>query len=167
LALEDALVILRARWQLEVLFKLWKQHGLIDEWRTKKRWRILCELYGKLMAMVIQHWLIQHGLWHEPHRSLVKAARRVRRWAHARLEGLVGTQSFAQVLTRLVRSLRSGCRLDTRSTSPTTSHLLLGGLDWTFSSCLWARTSPRPSSGRTSLATASMVGARACPIEPD
>jgi len=37
---------------------LWKEHGQIDEWRSKKPWRILCEFYGKLAAMLIQQWLI-------------------------------------------------------------------------------------------------------------
>lgn len=62
LSLPEALVLLRLRWQIERLFRLWKEHGQIDEWRAKKPWRILCELYGKLAAMVIQHWLIPRRL---------------------------------------------------------------------------------------------------------
>jgi IS4 transposase len=34
LSLEEALVLIRARWQIELLFKLWKSHGNIDEWRS-------------------------------------------------------------------------------------------------------------------------------------
>jgi hypothetical protein len=48
------LVLLRLRWQIERLFWLWKEDGKIDEWRTKKPYRILCELYAKLCAMVLQ-----------------------------------------------------------------------------------------------------------------
>lgn len=33
-ALPEALVLLRARWHSELLFKLWKQEGHLDEWRT-------------------------------------------------------------------------------------------------------------------------------------
>jgi hypothetical protein len=51
----------RLRWQIERLFRLWKEHGHIDEWRSKKPWRILCEVYGKLAAMLIQQWLIHEG----------------------------------------------------------------------------------------------------------
>ena len=58
LSLEEALVLMRARWQIELLFKLWKSHGKIDEWRSAKPWRILCEVYAKLIAMVIQHWVL-------------------------------------------------------------------------------------------------------------
>jgi IS4 transposase len=61
LSLPEALVLLRLRWQIERLFRLWKEHGHIDDWRSKKPWRILAELYGKLCAMLIQQWLIQEG----------------------------------------------------------------------------------------------------------
>jgi Transposase DDE domain len=53
------LVLLRLRWQIERLFRLWKEDGKIDEWRTKKPYRILCEFYAKLCAMVIQQSFIQ------------------------------------------------------------------------------------------------------------
>src|SRR5438105_9069281 len=78
---EQVLVILRLRWQIERLFRLWKEHGYIDQWRSKKPWCILTELYAKLCAMVLQHWLIQLGCWQDPHRSFFKAAQVVRREA--------------------------------------------------------------------------------------
>jgi hypothetical protein len=58
LRLEEALILLRERWQMELLYKLWKQYGQIDEWRTTHSWRVLCELYAKLIGMVLQHWLL-------------------------------------------------------------------------------------------------------------
>ena len=50
LSLPEALVLLRLRWQIERLFRLWKEHGQIDEWRSKKPWRILCEFYGQAVC---------------------------------------------------------------------------------------------------------------------
>src|SRR6266581_1621881 len=78
LRFEEALVLLRERWQMELLYKLWKQHGQVDEWRTSNPWRVLCELYAKLIGALLQHWLIVLFAWHDPQRSLVKLAQVVR-----------------------------------------------------------------------------------------
>src|SRR4029453_9710184 len=43
LTLREALVLGRMRWQIELLFKLWKSQGHVDESRSTKPWRILCE----------------------------------------------------------------------------------------------------------------------------
>jgi hypothetical protein len=53
MSLADGLVLARCRWQIELLFKLWKSEGRIDESRSTKPWRILCEVYGKLLGMVV------------------------------------------------------------------------------------------------------------------
>ena len=55
LSLPEALVLARARWQIELLFKLWKQYGQIDASRSAKPWRVLCEVWAKLLAVLIQH----------------------------------------------------------------------------------------------------------------
>jgi IS4 transposase len=62
----EALLLARARWQIELLFKLWKSHGHIDGSRSGKPWRVLCEVYAKLLAMVVQHWLLLTGCWARP-----------------------------------------------------------------------------------------------------
>jgi hypothetical protein len=125
LSSEQVLVILRLRWQIERLFRLWKEYGSIDAWRSKKPWRILCELYAKLCAMVIQQWLIQVGCWQDPHRSLVKAAQVVRREA-GRIMVALYEGGLETVLTGLVRCMQSGCRLNTRRQFPSTSQFLMG-----------------------------------------
>lgn len=81
LSLQEALVLARTRWQIELLFKLWKSHGQIDTSRSGKPWRVLCEVYAKLLAMVVQHWLVLVGCWRYPDRSLLKAAQTVRKHA--------------------------------------------------------------------------------------
>jgi IS4 transposase len=48
-SVEEALVLARCRWQIELLWKLWKQHGKIDTWCSEKPYRILTEIYAKLL----------------------------------------------------------------------------------------------------------------------
>ena len=73
LTLAEALVVVKVRWQIELLFKLWKSHGQVDSWRSDKPWRILCEVYAKLLAIIIQQWVLVVGCWAHPDRSLVKS----------------------------------------------------------------------------------------------
>ena len=74
LSVAEALVLARARWQIELLCKLWKSHGALDASRRADPWRVLCEVYAKLIAMVIQHWVLLVGCWVFADRSLVQAA---------------------------------------------------------------------------------------------
>ena len=129
LSLPEALVLLRLRWQIERLFRLWKEDGQIDEWRSKNPWRILAEFYGKLAAMLIQQWLIHEGCWHDPWRSLVKAAAVVRREANRIMVALY-EGGLTAVLHSIVRCMRSGCQIERRKGHPSTAQLLLEGLDW-------------------------------------
>src|SRR5579859_4459572 len=122
---EETLVVLTARWQIERLFRLWKEDGHLDEWRTRSRWRIVCEIYAKLCALLIQQWLIEAGCWHDPHRSLVKAAQVVRREANRLMVGLY-EGGLEPVVRAMMRCMQSGCRLNMRKTSPNTSQFLLG-----------------------------------------
>jgi hypothetical protein len=125
LSTEQVLVILRLRWQIERVFRLWKEHGFIDQWRSKKPWRILSEVYAKLCAMLLQHWLIQLGCWQDPHRSIFKAAQVVRREAGRLMVALYQGQ-VEQELPDILRCMQSGCRLNTRKQAPNTSQFLLG-----------------------------------------
>jgi Transposase DDE domain len=125
LSLTEALVLLRARWQLELLFKLWKQHGKIDESRSTKPWRVLCEVWAKLLAVLVQHWLSITGCWQYPERSLVKAAQVVRAQA-MHLLATLGTRSrLEEAITTLHRCLPAACRLNRRKQHPNTYQLLL------------------------------------------
>jgi len=125
----QVLVLLRLRWQIERLFRLWKEAGQIDEWRSQKPYRILCEFYGKICAMIIQQALLQEGCWADPYRSLVKAARSLRREANRLMMAFIeGT--IAQTVPSLLRSLRAGCQTEHRAAHPSTAQLLLDGLDW-------------------------------------
>ena len=125
LDLEEALALARARWQIELLFKLWKERGGIDKWRSENPWRILCEVYAKLIAMLILHWTLLAGCWEYPHRSLVKAARTVRSYAVMLAYSMTGKMATSEVVRQIGSCLSSGCSIDRRRKRPNTCQLLL------------------------------------------
>lgn len=47
------------RWQIELLFKLWKSHlqltAIGETWWAE---RVLCQLYAKMILMILFQWLI-------------------------------------------------------------------------------------------------------------
>jgi len=125
LAVREALVLARARWQIELLFKLWKSHGHIDESRSGKPWRVLCEVYAKLLAMLVQHWLLLVSCWTDPDRSLVKAAGTIRQHALHLASVLACTPSLCAALAVIQRCVAAGCRLNRRKKKPNTYQWLL------------------------------------------
>jgi hypothetical protein len=125
LSCDEALTIIRARWQVELLFKLWKQHGRVDEWRSTQRWRILCEVYAKLLGLVIQHWVLLTGNWNRADRSLVKAAQTVRTTAVLLASAFAGVLDLETAIRYIGRIIGMGCRMNPRKTHPNTYQLLL------------------------------------------
>jgi hypothetical protein len=130
LTLSEALVLLRERWQIELLFKLWKQYGHLDEWRTSNPCRVLCEIYAKLIGLLLQHWLFLLFAWHDPQRSFVKLSAVVRQTAHFLLEALAGHCSLRWALHAIERRMRSGTQMNTRKKHPNSGQLLNDGLNW-------------------------------------
>lgn len=130
LSAEEALVLYRARWQIELLFKVWKSQGHIDEWNTKKADHILCEVYAKLLAMLVEHWILITTCFDDPHRSWSLSAGLLSDQVPLLREGLVGRLSLKRVLTLLREILAGSASIPARTTRPSTSHQLLDGFYW-------------------------------------
>lgn len=126
LTVAEALVLLRVRWQIELLFKLWKSQGQVDTSRSQQPWRILCEVYAKLLAMIVLHWVLLVSCWQYLDRSLCKATQTVQGHALALGAAVATTATAVAVcLARIARCVGVGCRINPRKQRPNTYQLLL------------------------------------------
>lgn len=126
LSAHEVLTLLRVRWQVELLFKLWKSHAKVDEWRSENPWRILCEIYAKLIGLCLSHWLFAVSLWPCPDRSLFQAAKTVQKWATSLALAMQDPDQLRTTLDALCHCLKAGCRQQKRRTHPATFQELLG-----------------------------------------
>lgn len=123
LTVDDALLLLRLRWQIELIFKLWKQTHALHHWHSARPAQILCELYAKLLLIVIQHWLLLLGCWDEPQRSLSKAVQVLRKHAFHLVTVLPDPAALLEALATILPSLKR-CLIQKRRTRPATFQLL-------------------------------------------
>lgn len=121
----DLEVLRRLRWQIELLFKLWKSHGKVAISRSAKPWRILCEVYAKLLAMLLQHRLLLLTAWPPGERNLVQAAATVRSAVPGLARALACRDALATVLAELVLDLSAVVKTTKRRARPSLQQLLL------------------------------------------
>lgn len=124
LSVRDALIWLGVRWQIELLFKLWKSVGEIDKSRSSKPWRQLCEFYAKLIAMTLQHWLFLPSIWHFPDRSLTKASNAIRLHVMRLATALHSQSALRRVIKDICDNLSTGCRINRSKKQTRTYHKL-------------------------------------------
>ena len=120
----DILCLQRSRWQIELLFDLWKTDLSLDKWRTQQPYQILTEVYAKLLLALIQHWLVLLGCWQQPNRSLVKATHALRKHAFHLLSVLPHCAHLKRALTLILNTL-ARCTIAKRKTRPATFQLLV------------------------------------------
>jgi DDE family transposase len=113
-------VVRRVRWQIELVFKVFKSEGAIDETRSTCPARVLCELYAKLLAMVVQHWALLAAGYQMLRHSAQRASRRVRTLARQLLQGITQVGVLVGAVVRLARCLQRRCQIVSRRKHPST-----------------------------------------------
>lgn len=125
LGVEEVRVLSRVRWQIELLFKRWKSYVALERSRSQNPWRILCEVYAKLLVVLIQHWFLLATCWSLPDRSLAKATIALRKFVVSLALVLHKPKAFQNLLTRISLFLAKNCRLNKRRKRPSTTQLLM------------------------------------------
>ncbi|MBI3243459.1 MAG: IS4 family transposase [Chloroflexi bacterium] len=120
LALSEAPILGMTRWQIERLFKLWKSSGLLDEWRSHDPWRVWSEFYGKLLALLVQHWLLLVSAWQRLDRSLHRAVQVIRKHAFHLAATFHTLNAFTLALTVVARVVLQTCGMSKRAAHPLT-----------------------------------------------
>lgn len=120
LSAQGVVVLYRLRWQIERLFRLWKETLQIDSWRTQNPGRILCEVWAKLIGALLTQRLTAFCAWEDPGRSLIKCAQTVSAHAMGILVQLHKNSALCRQLQALQRACLAAAKLERRRTKPAT-----------------------------------------------
>jgi Transposase DDE domain len=120
---EEAVILYRARWQVELLFKRWKSQDLVAVLRGSTAVRQMVGIWSRLLAALVQHWLMIASAWGDPTKSLSKVCEAIRRFVGRLAAGMDDQTERERVLTDLCRIVAKSCRRNKRS-KPGTFELL-------------------------------------------
>lgn len=127
LSFEQVMALYPIRWQIELVFKVWKSHAKrasVGQWRPQ---RVLCHLYARLVALVLFHSLVaswRFGEWGEL--SWVKAFQVFQRHTLRLAQAIhSGWHEMPRVLANITGDfLRFACK-DRRRKSPSSFQYFL------------------------------------------
>lgn len=115
LAPKEAVVLYRARWQVELLFKRWKSQGLIAELSGSTVARQMVRVWSRMLAVLMQQWITVGTIWGDPTKSLSKAFEAIRGFAGQLAEAMNDLAELERVLGAIAKTLEKTCRRDPRS----------------------------------------------------
>lgn len=129
LSIEQIAALYRVRWQIELVFKLWKSHCGLRRVAGFRRERILVELYGKLIGVVLTHFLIAplrmpEGPLTNREISPVKVRKIFQRFARDLNRCLGHSARFQKVLADMLSHIERFGFKEKRKKEPNTCHAL-------------------------------------------
>ena len=124
LSIEEVVVLARLRWQIELLFKHWKSDGKLAHSRSEKPERVLCEIFAKLIGLIVEHWILLQSCWGDFRISLRRASKAVRRCAMMILVTFQDAGRFATTLELIRKRLVKAARKEKRARHPSAFQLV-------------------------------------------
>jgi len=118
LSIDEARVLYRARWQIELLFKRWKSQGRVSDMTGGSWIRCMVQMWSRLLAAVVQQWL-QTGVWGQPNISLKKVWDMVSRWSNTMAATWRDPQMLRHSLERILVTVQSAGRQNKRKSRST------------------------------------------------
>jgi hypothetical protein len=116
---EEIGVLYRARWQIELMFKRWKSLGRVADLTGSSVTERLVRLWSRLLAMVVQHWLLVACAWGDVCCSLHKACATIRDFANDLVRALDDLEGLTETIARMGEILRKLARRDKRKQAGT------------------------------------------------
>jgi hypothetical protein len=109
----------RVRWQIELVFKVFKSEGGLEKTQARSRERVLSELYAKLLALVVLRWTLLAAGYQQLRHSGQPAARRVKKRAGSLLRALSSVRELGELIKGLARQLKA-CEIRKCHSKPST-----------------------------------------------
>lgn len=129
LSAKQVATLYRVRWQVELVFKLWKSYCGLDRIAGWRRERVLTELYAKMIGIVLTHFLVAplrmpEGAGANREISPVQVRQILRRFARQLNQTLARSQNLVNVLEEMVLHIRRFGFKQKRAKHPNVCHTL-------------------------------------------
>jgi hypothetical protein len=122
LSLEQMMTFYRVRWQIELIFKVWKSQAKLAQVGDYRPERVLCQLFARLIGLILFHWLIAPWrVTEDGELSMTKAFNNLQRHITRLLDSIAhGWQTTPIILARITQAFLKHGHKDKRRKKPST-----------------------------------------------
>jgi hypothetical protein len=125
LSIEEAIVLYRSRWQIELLFKRWKTYCQIDLLDGRNDEMSMTRFWIRLCGALLQQWLVVMAGWFQSSSlSFAKIAKRLCQWIDELASSLESPERLNDVLKKIQSKVLTTCKRNNRQKKPGMMELL-------------------------------------------